>query len=92
MCMTFICGAMKPVSLLFDLPTYVAKTKGLISCTDNAQLICAFVFMRKAGFLMTWLKSQYMYRAVYHLRGNHTVTLYEKREKIRYHLRVWPLG
>ena len=30
--------------------------------------------------------------AVYHLRGNHTVTLYEKREKIRYHLRVWPLG
>ena len=31
-------------------------------------------------------------RAVYHLRGNHTVTLYEKREKIRYHLRVWPLG
>ena len=26
--------------------------------------------------------------AVYHLRGNHTVTLYEKRGKIRYHLRV----
>ena len=30
--------------------------------------------------------------AVYHLRGNHTMTLYEKREKIRYHLRVWPSG
>ena len=26
--------------------------------------------------------------AVYHLRGNHTMTLYEKRGKIRYHLRV----
>ena len=24
--------------------------------------------------------------AVYHKRGNHTVTLYEKRAKIRYHL------
>ena len=31
-------------------------------------------------------------KAVYHLRGNHTVTLYEMRGKIRYHLRVWPLG
>ena len=31
-------------------------------------------------------------KAVYHLRGNHAVTLYEKREKIRYYLRVWHLG
>ena len=30
--------------------------------------------------------------AVFHLRGNHAVTLYEKREKIRYYLRVWHLG
>ena len=30
--------------------------------------------------------------AVYHKRGNHTVTLYEKRVKIRYHLRGSPLG
>ena len=31
-------------------------------------------------------------RAVYHKRGNHTVTLYEKRLKIRYHLCGSPLG
>ena len=31
-------------------------------------------------------------KAVYHLHGNHTVTLYEIHEKIRYHLSVWPLG
>ena len=30
--------------------------------------------------------------AVYHKRGNHTVTLYEKRVEIRYHLRGSPLG
>ena len=30
--------------------------------------------------------------AVYHKRGNHSVTLYEKRLKIRYHLRGSPLG
>ena len=29
---------------------------------------------------------------VYHKRGNHTVTLYEKRVKIRYNLRGSPLG
>ena len=49
-------------SLINFLSTHVcSETKGLISCTDTAQLICAFVFMQKAGFLMTWLKSQYMY-------------------------------
>ena len=32
------------------------------------------------------------WRAVYHKRGNHTVTLYEERVKIRYHLRGSPLG
>ena len=31
MCKTFMIGAMKAVSLLFDQPTYVAKTKALIS-------------------------------------------------------------
>ena len=30
--------------------------------------------------------------AVYHKRGNHNVTLYEKRVKIRYHLHGSPLG
>ena len=30
--------------------------------------------------------------AVYHLRGNHTVTMYEVRGKRRYHLCVWSLG
>ena len=30
--------------------------------------------------------------AVYHKRGNHTVTLYEKRVKIRYHLHGSHLG
>ena len=33
-----------------------------------------------------------VYMAVYHKRGNHTVTLYEKRVKIWYHLRGSPLG
>ena len=33
-----------------------------------------------------------MRKAVYHKRGNHTVTLDEKRVKIRYHLRSSPLG
>ena len=30
--------------------------------------------------------------AVYHLRENHTVTLFELRVKSRYQLREWPLG
>ena len=38
------------------------------------------------------LKLIFVYLAVYHKRGNHTVTLYEKRVKIRYHLRGSPLG
>ena len=42
------------------------------------------------GYLFFYVFS--LISAVYHLRGNHAVTLYEKREKIRYHLRVWPLG
>ena len=41
-----------------DYNIYVAKTKGLISCTVAAQLICAIVFaynyLQKAGFLMIW--------------------------------------
>ena len=33
----------------------VAKTKALISCAVNAQLICTFIFCIGSGFLMPWL-------------------------------------
>ena len=34
-------------------------------------------------------KLQLLRQAVYHLRENHTVTLYEMREKMSYQLRNW---
>ena len=35
---------MRKVHVIFDNPTYVAKTKAQISFTVTAKLICAFVF------------------------------------------------
>ena len=43
-------------------------------------------------FFLLSISREYVvsFRAVYHLHRNHIATLYEMREKIRYHLRFWP--
>ena len=59
--------------------------------------VCGFGSSPKSNTVLIYMFAVFIcppsqYRAVYHLRGKHTLKLYEMREKIRYHLRVWPLG
>ena len=60
--------------------------------TDFDQTLYKTIFTDKICVAIVSCHFLHICTAVYHKRGNHTVTLYEKRVKMRYYLRGSPLG